>query len=117
MARWPAHIKLTEAEETTLREWCRRGKSEQRTVDRARIILLSHEGLTVENIAKQLGTRPARVSKWRQRFAKDRLAALSDAPRSGRPCIDPPGRVSPQPTRTAGAARSPRPPASASCRA
>jgi transposase len=72
-------------EETTLREWCRRGKSEQRTVDRARIILLSHEGLTVENIAKQLGTRPARVSKWRQRFAKDRLAALSDAPRSGKP--------------------------------
>ena len=39
----------------------------------------------MENIAKQLGTRPARVSKWRQRFAKDRLTALSDAPRSGMP--------------------------------
>jgi transposase len=81
----PAHIKLTEAEETILREWCRKGTSEQRTVERARIILLSHEGLTVENIAKRLGTRPARVSKWRQRFAKDRLTALCDAPRSGKP--------------------------------
>jgi transposase len=52
---------------------------------RARILLFSHEGLTVETIAKRLGTRPARVSKWRQRFAKDRLAALSDAPRPGKP--------------------------------
>jgi transposase len=42
-------------------------------------------GLTVESIAQRLGTRPAWVSKWRQRFAKDRLAALSDAPRSGKP--------------------------------
>jgi len=81
----PAYIRLTEAEETTLREWCRKGTSEQRTVERARIILLSHEGLTVETIAKRLGTRPARVSKWRQRFAKDRLGALSDAPRPGKP--------------------------------
>ena len=54
-------------------------------MDRARIILLSSEGMTVEKIATRLGTRPARVSKWRQRFAKDRLSALSDAPRSGKP--------------------------------
>ena len=85
MATAPARIRLTDAEEATLREWCRKGTSEQRTVERARIILLSHEGKTVENIAKALNTRPARVSKWRQRFAKDRLLALSDAPRSGKP--------------------------------
>lgn len=85
MAGTPACIKLTESEETTLREWCRKGTSEQRTVERARIILLSHEGLTVESIAKRLGTRPARVSKWRQRFVRDRLGALSDAPRPGKP--------------------------------
>ena len=85
MATAPAQIRLTEAQEAMLREWCRKGKSEQRTVDRARMILLSHEGKTVENIAKALNTRPARVSKWRQRFVKDRLLALSDAPRSGKP--------------------------------
>lgn len=54
-------------------------------VERAKIILLSHEGVTVENIALQLGTRPARVSKWRQRFVQRRLNALSDAPRPGKP--------------------------------
>jgi transposase len=52
-------------------------------VERSWVILLSHKGLAVENIAERLQTRAARVSKWRQRFAKDRLAGLSDAPRSG----------------------------------
>jgi len=85
MSRSPAQVRLSDSEEATLREWTRKGTSEQRLVDRARIILLSHEGLTVEKIAAQLRTRPARVSKWRQRFVKDRLAALSDAPRSGKP--------------------------------
>lgn len=68
-----------------MREWIRKGTSEQRLVDRARIILLSHEGQTVESIATHLHTRPARVSKWRQRFAEGRLDALSDAARSGKP--------------------------------
>src|SRR3974377_1235996 len=85
MSRSPAQVRLSDSEEATLREWTRKGTSEQRLVDRARIILVSHEGLTVEKIAAQLRTRPARVSKWRQRFVKDRLAALSDAPRSGKP--------------------------------
>ena len=85
MARPAAQISLTEQEASALREWTRKGTTEQRLVDRARIILLSHEGLTVEKISERLHTRPARVSKWRQRFVKDRLNALSDAPRSGKP--------------------------------
>jgi transposase len=85
MSRSPAQVCLTAEEEATLRGWTRKGTSEQRFVERAKIILLSHEGVTVENIALQLDTRPARVSKWRQRFAQNRLSALSDAPRSGKP--------------------------------
>lgn len=85
MGQSPARIQLTEAEAATLKEWTRRGKSEQRLVDRARIVLLASEGVAVEKIAQRLGTRPARVSKWKQRFVKDRLNALSDAPRSGKP--------------------------------
>lgn len=85
MARSPARIQLTTEEETTLRQWLRQGTSEQRLVERAKVILLSHEGLTVEKIAERLSTRPARVSKWRQRFAQGRMAGLWDAPRSGKP--------------------------------
>src|SRR5450432_2264098 len=85
MARPAARIQLSPEEESTFREWTRKGTSEQRLVDRARIVLLSHEGMTVEKIAGQLHTRPARVSKWRQRFAEGRLSSLSDAARSGKP--------------------------------
>jgi transposase len=85
MSRSPARIQLSDEELVTLREWTRKGTTEQRLVDRARIILLSHEGLGVEKIADQLNTRTARVSKWRQRFAQGRLSALSDAPRTGKP--------------------------------
>src|SRR3982751_4332135 len=85
MARPPARIQLTAEEESTLREWTRKGTGEQRVADRARIVLLSHEGMTVEMIAEHLHTRPARISKWRQRFVEGRLSALSDAPRPGKP--------------------------------
>ena len=85
MARSRARIQLTTEEEAILRQWLRQGTSEQRLVERARIILLSQEGLTVEKIAERLAARPARVSKWRQRFAESRMAGLSDAPRSGKP--------------------------------
>lgn len=81
----PAEIHLTEQEEAVLRGWTRKSSGEQRLVERARIILLSHEGIGVEKIAERLHTRPARVSKWRQRFMRQGISALSDAPRSGKP--------------------------------
>jgi transposase len=41
--------------------------------------------LTVHTIAGLLRTRPARVSKWRQRFIAGRVKGLDDAPRVGAP--------------------------------
>jgi len=46
---------------------------------------MSHEGVPVREIAGRLHTRLARVSKWRQRFVRDRLNALSDSARTGKP--------------------------------
>ena len=85
MARSHARIVLSAVEESTLRSWARRGTAEHRVVERARIILLSNEGMSVDRIAERLHTRPARVSKWRQRFMAGRLQALSDAERPGKP--------------------------------
>lgn len=85
MRQPPAIIRLSEEEAKTLQDWSRRGKSEHRLVERARIILLAGEGRTNEQIAKALKTRTARVSKWRQRFGAKRLAGLGDAERSGKP--------------------------------
>jgi transposase len=85
MRKPPAWIRLTDEELLTLREWTRKGKSENRLVERARIILLAHDGQTNQQIAHRLHTRTARVSKWRQRFGANRLMGLSDAERPGKP--------------------------------
>ena len=85
MRRPAAVIRLSDEEVNTLREWTRRGKSEYRLVERARIILLANEGRTNDQIAAELRTRAARVSKWRQRFGAHRLSGLGDAARSGKP--------------------------------
>jgi len=85
MRRSAVVICLSTEEARQLREWTRRGKSEQRLVERARIILLANEGRTNQQIANELDTRTARVSKWRQRFGAQRLAGLGDAARSGKP--------------------------------
>jgi transposase len=85
MARPAAVIRLTPEEHRTLQQYVRSGTTEQRLVERARVILLASEGQSTEQIAQALHTRPARVSKWRQRFAQHRLAGLEDAARSGKP--------------------------------
>ena len=85
MRRPAALIRLSEEERKGLQGWSRSGKSEQRMVERARIILLADRGQTNEQIAAALKTRTARVSKWRQRFGAKRLAGLGDATRSGKP--------------------------------
>lgn len=78
-------ITLSAQDRETLRSWLRTGKTEQRLVERSQIILLAAEGKTTGEIAEALSTRPARVSKWRTRFGKGGLSALTDAPRSGKP--------------------------------
>jgi transposase len=54
-------------------------------VERSRVVQLAAKGLPAREIARQLKTRLARVSKWRQRFCQNRLAGLEDAARSGKP--------------------------------
>ena len=83
MTRAATPIVLSGSERETLESWLRAGSTEQRHAERARIILAASEGLGTQEIADRLGTRPARVSKWRTRFARERLAGLADAPRPG----------------------------------
>jgi transposase len=86
MARWEATpIVLSADERGTLEAWARAASIERRLVERARIVLLAAAGLASRAIARELGCRHHTVSKWRVRFAKDRLVGLADAPRSGKP--------------------------------
>src|ERR1035437_4272766 len=85
MARPAAVIRLTAEEEKPLNQYLRSGTSEQRLVERARVVLLASQGHGSGEIAAILKTRPARVSKWRQRFERLRLAGVEDAQGSGKP--------------------------------
>ena len=85
MKKLATPIVLSGEEQQTLGSWLQAGTSEQRMVERARIILAAAEGTGTNEIARDLGTRAARVSKWRTRFARDRLAGLTDVPRPGAP--------------------------------
>ncbi|MGH3433560.1 MAG: IS630 family transposase [Thermocrispum sp.] len=78
-------IQLTSDEERTLRGWARSGTTEQRYARRAGYILAAAGGEPTRSIARRFGVRAGTVSKWRTRFAKQRLGGLADGPRSGAP--------------------------------
>jgi transposase len=78
-------IELTPQQRSALESWLRSGKTEQRLALRARMILLSAQGASTEEIARKLSVWPPLVSKWRRRFAEQGLEGLFDATRGGRP--------------------------------
>ena len=78
-------IVVSAQERTALETWMRAPTTEQRLVERARIVLLAADGLASRAIAREVGCARGVVSRWRVRFARDRLAGLADAPRSGKP--------------------------------
>jgi transposase len=78
-------IELTTPEREKLSMIASRRKSQQQESQRARIILLCADGLANKEVAKRERVSQATVGKWRMRFAKERLAGMVDAPRSGAP--------------------------------
>ena len=62
-----------------------RPKSNQRDALRARIILEASGGLSNTEIARRERVSLPTVGKWRSRYARQKIEALADAPRSGAP--------------------------------
>jgi transposase/transposase-like protein len=85
-----AEFPLGEDDREVLRQVVRRKTSEQRSVLRASIVLLSAEGKPDLEVAEQLGVNRHTVRLWRERFRDQGLAGLNDAPGRGRkPYLDP----------------------------
>ena len=82
-------IVLTDLDRSALERTVRSKTSEQRSVLRARIVLLSAAGQPDRAVAQQLGVNRHTVRLWRQRFGEQGLAGLEDAPGQGRkPVLD-----------------------------
>lgn len=74
---------LSGEQREALSRWA--GGDDARRSGRARIILLSAEGLGPEEVSRRLGVAVPTVYKWLRRFARHGSAGLSDLPRSGQP--------------------------------
>lgn len=83
MARQAIQITLSKEERNLLLENTR-PSTQQRYVQRARIILLAAEGLNNNEIARKAGTTFVSVCKWRGRYAKHGIVGLKDASGRGR---------------------------------
>lgn len=89
----PFGIRLSREERRVLETRSRQYTLPYRDVVRARIVLLAAEGLANEAIGARLDMPRPVVSKWRQRFFRERLAGLEERPRRGRPSgFSPSGR-------------------------
>ena len=84
-------VRLGSKEKQGLREIVGSGKSEARLVERARILLWAHDGVTIDETARRLGCHREKAIFWRKRYLERRRegipTCLSDLPRSGRPPV------------------------------
>lgn len=85
MSRQAVQLSCTPKDHEELIRLSKSRSDEIRDIERAKIILLCLEGWRNNAIAKKVGSNVVTVGMWRQRFAKQGLAGLRDAPRLGKP--------------------------------
>jgi transposase/transposase-like protein len=76
-------ITLTDEERAELEGLARATKTEHRTRMKAQIVLMAADGAPTRTIGRALGCTPGTASKWRVRYAKDRLAGFSETGNRG----------------------------------
>lgn len=79
------HVKLSEAERTSLVSLLGKGSLQARVFKRATALLALDRGDTLQAVATTLGVDYNTVATWRDKYQQQGLACLKDAPRAGRP--------------------------------
>jgi len=83
--RQAKEIFLNKRDIQTLTSWTKSSTIEARLKERAKIILLAHEGKLNKEIADFMHTREATICKWRNRFITSGITGLEDNSRTGKP--------------------------------
>jgi len=81
------HVDLSPQERRELEQMLRRGRHSVRQLTRARILLKADEGLQDEEIAAEVETSVPTIERTRRRFAQERVGALRERPRPGKPPV------------------------------
>jgi transposase len=85
MSRPSAKVALSDEELAELRMWSRSSSLDHRYVQRAKVVLLWHEGRTLVETSGLLSLSRNACGRWRRRFETGRVAGLKEAARPGRP--------------------------------
>lgn len=85
MGNLAIRVQLTGEERKTLAMWVNAGRTEERLVKLARIILLATPGLPLQATSEEVGLSVNVCLEWRRRFIQGRLDGLKDRQRSGKP--------------------------------
>lgn len=80
-------VQVPDEDRSKLVSWTRSPSVRAGLARRAQIVLAAAEGAGTSEIAARLGVSRPTVIAWRERYRAGGLAALSDAPRSGRPVV------------------------------
>lgn len=82
-------LKLSEQDEQVLKKYVSQGQKNAREINRARILLLAHEGLKAKEIKQALDVSLTTICNVRNSYNRqehdDILEVIQDKPRSGRP--------------------------------
>src|ERR1700716_2456433 len=76
-------VLLTDDERAELESLVRSMKTEYRTRLKAQIVLMAADGAATRAIAREVGCAIRIVSKWRMRYARDRLAGFDETGNRG----------------------------------
>lgn len=83
--RADATLELQQEQRAELEKVARSRRTPQAVAQRARIVLMTAEGISPGAIGEQLGVSQPTVRKWRARYVEGGLAGLRNEPRPGRP--------------------------------
>jgi transposase len=81
----PRPFVLADGDEARLRALAGAPGTNNLVAQRARLVLLSAEGVQPVDVAERLGVSTGMVGKWKDRYRKLGFDGLDDAPRTGRP--------------------------------
>ncbi len=84
MGKQIRYIQLSSLEQERLERIVRKRTSPQQLVLRAKVILMTAQGVSADTIARELHTTKVTISKWKKRYLERGLEGLKDRDRPGR---------------------------------
>ena len=78
-------VELSSRDREQLTSWVRSSSVRAGLAQRARIVLLAADGVSVKEIVERVGVTKPTVIAWKKRYAAEGIGGLADRPKPGRP--------------------------------